>query len=140
LTWLGDQVVAPDAALNALSTATKRSAIVEPKRKPLIDDYDPEAHRRAGEKANELFREIVRRAAKRDGPRRAGRRSPRASHGQLRSGGSRRLPASRISLPVTDDLPTARNTLPKDPWLCLFVWCKACRHRGPADLQAIIGC
>jgi hypothetical protein len=28
LTWLGDQVVAPDAALNALSTATKRSAIV----------------------------------------------------------------------------------------------------------------
>jgi hypothetical protein len=39
---------------------------------------------------------------------------------------------------VTDDLPTARNTLPKDAWLCLFVWCKACFHRGPADLQAII--
>jgi hypothetical protein len=50
----------------------QRSAIVEPK-KPrntmlahLIDDYDPEAHHRAGEKADELFREIVRRAAKRD--------------------------------------------------------------------------
>ena len=47
----------------------QRSAIVEPK-KPrntmlahLIDDYDPEAHRRAGEKADELFREIVRRVA-----------------------------------------------------------------------------
>jgi hypothetical protein len=45
-----------------------RSAIVEPK-KPrntmlahLLDD-DPEAHRRAGEKADELFREIVRRVA-----------------------------------------------------------------------------
>jgi hypothetical protein len=50
----------------------RRSAIVEPK-KPrntmlahLVDDYDPEAHRRAGEKAQELFREIVRHAAKRD--------------------------------------------------------------------------
>ena len=50
----------------------RQSAIVEPK-KPrntmlahLIDDYDPEAHHRAGEKADELFREIVRRAAKRD--------------------------------------------------------------------------
>ena len=50
----------------------RRSAIVEPK-KPrntmlahLVDDYDPEAPRRAGEKADELFREIVRRAAKRD--------------------------------------------------------------------------
>ena len=41
----------------------QRSAIVEPKRKPLIDDYDPEAHRRAGEKADKLFREIVSRAA-----------------------------------------------------------------------------
>jgi hypothetical protein len=30
---------------------------------------------------------------------------------------------------VPDDLPTARNT-----WLCLLVWCKACFHRGPADL------
>jgi len=50
----------------------QRSAIIEAK-KPrntilahLIDDSDPEAPRRAGEKANELFREIVRRAAKRD--------------------------------------------------------------------------
>jgi hypothetical protein len=32
---------------------------------------------------------------------------------------------------VTDDLPTARNTLPKDAWLCLFVWCEACKHQGP---------
>jgi hypothetical protein len=47
----------------------RQSAIVEPK-KPrntmlahLIDDYDPEAPRRAGEKADELFRKIVRRAA-----------------------------------------------------------------------------
>ena len=39
---------------------------------------------------------------------------------------------------MTDDLPTARNTLPKDAWLCLFVWCKACFHRGSANLQAII--
>ena len=29
----------------------------------LIDDYDREAHHRAGEKADELFREIVRRVA-----------------------------------------------------------------------------
>ena len=51
----------------------RTSAIVEPK-KPrntmlahLLDGYDPEAHRRTGEKADELFREIVRRAAnKRD--------------------------------------------------------------------------
>jgi hypothetical protein len=28
--------------------------------------------------------------------------------------------------------------LPNDGWLCLFVRCKACSHRGPADLQAII--
>ena len=42
--------------------------IVESKRKPVVDDYDPEAHRRASEKADELFREIKRRiaASKRD--------------------------------------------------------------------------
>jgi hypothetical protein len=39
---------------------------------------------------------------------------------------------------VTDGPPTARNTLPKDAWLCLFVWCKACFHQAPAGLQAII--
>jgi hypothetical protein len=50
----------------------RRSAIVEPKRKPknmlahLIEDYDPEAHRRPGEKADELFREIMRRAARKE--------------------------------------------------------------------------
>jgi hypothetical protein len=49
----------------------RRSAIVEPKRKPKnmlahrLND-DPKAHHRAGEKAQELFREIVHRAAKRD--------------------------------------------------------------------------
>jgi hypothetical protein len=47
----------------------RRSAIVEPKTRRAnifgdVPDYDPEAHRRAGEKADELFREIVRRAAK----------------------------------------------------------------------------
>jgi hypothetical protein len=46
----------------------RRSAIVEPKTRRAnifgdVPDYDPEAHRRAGEKADELFREIVRRAA-----------------------------------------------------------------------------
>ena len=47
----------------------RRSAIVEPK-KPrntmlshLLEDSDPEAHRRASDKADELFREIVRRVA-----------------------------------------------------------------------------
>ena len=49
----------------------RQSAIVEPKTRRAnifgdVPDYDPEAHRRAGEKADELFREIVRRAAKRD--------------------------------------------------------------------------
>jgi hypothetical protein len=28
--------------------------------------------------------------------------------------------------------------LPNDDWLCLLVWCKACHHQAPADLQAII--
>jgi len=28
--------------------------------------------------------------------------------------------------------------LPNDSWLCVFVWCKACHHQAPADLQAII--
>jgi hypothetical protein len=28
--------------------------------------------------------------------------------------------------------------LPNDSWLCIFVWCKACHHQAPADLQAII--
>jgi hypothetical protein len=39
----------------------RRSTMVEPKRKPPLDEYDLEEHRRAGEKADELFREIVRR-------------------------------------------------------------------------------
>jgi hypothetical protein len=39
---------------------------------------------------------------------------------------------------VTDHLPTARAMLRQDAWLCLLVWCKACRHQAPADLQAIV--
>ena len=39
----------------------RRSAIVEPKQRNKLDDYDREEHRRAGEKAQELFREIARR-------------------------------------------------------------------------------
>ena len=23
-------------------------------------------------------------------------------------------------------------------WLCLLVWCKACHHEAPADLQALV--
>jgi hypothetical protein len=46
----------------------RRPAIVEPKQRNklagVLNDYDPEEHRRAGEKADELFREIVRRATK----------------------------------------------------------------------------
>jgi hypothetical protein len=38
---------------------------------------------------------------------------------------------------MTDRLPTARSMLPQT-YLCLFVWCTACHHRGAADLQAII--
>ena len=37
----------------------RRSAIVEPKQRNKLDDYDPDEHRRAGEKAQELFREIA---------------------------------------------------------------------------------
>jgi len=36
------------------------------------------------------------------------------------------------------ELPTARTMLPNDRWLCPFVWCKACHHQAPANLQAII--
>jgi hypothetical protein len=28
--------------------------------------------------------------------------------------------------------------VPKDAWLCLWVWCKGCKHARAADLQAII--
>jgi hypothetical protein len=40
--------------------------------------------------------------------------------------------------PVTNDLPTARSTLPNAAWLYLFVSCKSCHHQAPADFQAII--
>jgi hypothetical protein len=39
---------------------------------------------------------------------------------------------------MTDNLPTARTLLPQDGWLCWFVWCRACYHQAPANLQAII--
>jgi hypothetical protein len=35
------------------------------------------------------------------------------------------------------DLPTARTHL-ESGWLFCFVWCRACHHQGPADLQKII--
>jgi hypothetical protein len=38
---------------------------------------------------------------------------------------------------MSDDLPTARSMLPQT-FLILHVRCLGCRHRGPADLQAII--
>jgi hypothetical protein len=38
---------------------------------------------------------------------------------------------------VTDRLPTARSTEGAG-YVCVLVWCKACRHQAPADLPAII--
>jgi hypothetical protein len=38
---------------------------------------------------------------------------------------------------MTNGLPTARTTH-RAGFLCVLVWCKACRRRGPADLQAVI--
>ena len=38
---------------------------------------------------------------------------------------------------MSDDLPTARTHLASG-WRVVFVWCKACHHQGPADLQVII--
>ena len=42
---------------------------------------------------------------------------------------------------MTDGLPTARTTHATG-FLCVLVWCKACRREEQADLQAIIdaGC
>jgi hypothetical protein len=37
---------------------------------------------------------------------------------------------------MTGDLPTPRRTLRGG--YCVLVWCKACRHRANADLQALI--
>ena len=28
--------------------------------------------------------------------------------------------------------------LPQTAWLCLLVWCKACRHQAPTGLQAVV--
>jgi hypothetical protein len=38
---------------------------------------------------------------------------------------------------MTDRLPTAKSMLPQS-LLCVLVWCKACHHQAPANLQAII--
>jgi hypothetical protein len=38
---------------------------------------------------------------------------------------------------MTDNFPTARSTLKADRAI-LFVWCTACYHQGPADLQGIV--
>ena len=37
---------------------------------------------------------------------------------------------------MTDDLPTARSMAPTG--FRVHVWCKACRHSGNADLEALI--
>ena len=37
---------------------------------------------------------------------------------------------------MTDDLPTARTMAPTG--FRVHVWCKACRHSGNADLDALI--
>jgi hypothetical protein len=68
----------------------------------------------------------------------AGRRRNRPLH---RSGTRRRVLQQRsaathpASTAVTDNFPTARSMLHQDAWLCLLVWCKACHHQVPADLQ-----
>jgi hypothetical protein len=36
-----------------------------------------------------------------------------------------------------DSLPTARTTH-RAGFLCVLVWCKACHHQAPADLQALV--
>ena len=38
---------------------------------------------------------------------------------------------------MADNLPTARSRI-KQEFLCLLVFCKACHHQAPADLQSII--
>jgi hypothetical protein len=37
---------------------------------------------------------------------------------------------------MTDDLPTPRSTLQSR--LCVFVVCRACKHRANADLQKLV--
>jgi hypothetical protein len=38
---------------------------------------------------------------------------------------------------MADKLPTARSMI-KQEFLCLLVFCKACHHQAPADLQSIV--
>ena len=49
-----------------------------------------------------------------------------------------RCSARSCAARVSDSLPTARTMLPQSSWLCLLVWCKACHHQAPADLQALV--
>ena len=39
---------------------------------------------------------------------------------------------------MPDDLPTRRSTLRSRCVWVLLVWCKSCRHRRDADLQALV--
>jgi hypothetical protein len=38
---------------------------------------------------------------------------------------------------MSDDLPTPRTTL-RARYVCVHVWCKACRHSADADLDALV--
>jgi len=38
---------------------------------------------------------------------------------------------------MSDDLPTPRTTL-RARYVCVHVWCKACRHAADADLEALV--
>jgi hypothetical protein len=37
---------------------------------------------------------------------------------------------------MSDDLPTPRTTL-RARYVCVHVWCKACRHSADADLDGL---
>jgi hypothetical protein len=58
----------------------------------------------------------------------------RATFHQLRGD---RLRGRSTTNPMTDNPPTARTTH-RAGFLCVLVWCKACHHEAPADLQPII--
>jgi hypothetical protein len=64
------------------------------------------------------------------------RRRAAAAGSSRRSGQS--VPQADAAEPpsATDDLPTARSKAPTG--LRIHVWCKACRHSGNADLDALI--
>jgi hypothetical protein len=51
------------------------------------------------------------------------------------TGDASRLALADDGLTMTDNLPTVRSTH-RAGYLCVLVWCKACHHQAPADLQA----